>query len=114
MTNTHINHKCPSRFAQISNNAKHVGRVIAFLTREQLDFIDKISKDALFSTGKKLSRTEIIQAVVEAVRKMEISGNLVHSQEELEQRIGELLKKALPNLAEELKKLKKGAKNETD
>ncbi len=115
MINGHANtHKRPSRFTQINRNAKHVGRVIAFLTREQLDFIDKISKDALFSTGKKLSRTEIIQAIVEAVRKMEVSGNLVHSQEELEQRISELLKKALPSLAEELKGLKKGAKHETD
>jgi len=29
-------------------------RVITFLTRDELDFLDKIGKDALFSAGTKL------------------------------------------------------------
>lgn len=121
MTNGHLNtHKRPSRFGEMHRRAKHVGRIIAFLTREQLDFVDKISKDALFSTGKKLPRSEVIQAMVEAVRKQGISGNLVHNQDELVQRINELAKSALPDLAKELKKFKEenkekeGVKNETD
>ena len=52
-----------------------------------MDFIDKISKDALFTTGKKLSRSEIIQAVVEAARKLNLTGKGVNSVDELERRI---------------------------
>jgi hypothetical protein len=105
MTNAHANtHKRPSRFAAISKSARHVGRVIAFLTREQLDFIDKISKDALYSTGKKLPRTAIIQAIIEAIRRLDLSGEGVHSQDELEEKIGEVAKKSLSDIAEELKK----------
>jgi hypothetical protein len=111
MMNEHNNlHKRPSRFGDISRSAKHVGRIIAFLTREQVDFIDKIGKDALFSTGKKLSRTEIIQAMVEIMRKLNPSGQDVHSIEELERKILELSKKNLMNIADELKK--EGGKNE--
>lgn len=94
----------PSRFGDISQSAKHVGRVIAFLTREQLDFIDKISKDALFSTGHKLSRIEIIQAIVEIIRRLDFSGKDIHSTDELEQRIMDVAKKALPEIRKELKK----------
>ena len=81
------NNKYPSRFGEISRKAKRVGRIIAFLAREQMDFIDKISKDALFTTGKKLSRSEIIQAVVDAARKLNLTGKGVNSVDELERRI---------------------------
>ncbi|MFH0733018.1 MAG: hypothetical protein V2A72_08935 [Candidatus Omnitrophota bacterium] len=88
---------------------KHVGRIIAFLSREQLDFIDKVSKDALFSTGKKLSRTDVIQAIVEMVRRLNISGKDIHSQEELELRMIEVAKKGLSGIADDIKK---GTKHE--
>jgi len=112
MTNGRTNtNKRPSRFVEISQGAKHVGRVIAFLTREQIDYIDKISKDALFSTGKKLSRTDVIQAIIEVIRKLNISGKDMHTQDELEQRMLEVAKKTLPNLGDELKE---GARYEVD
>ena len=62
-------------------------RVIALLNREQVDFLDEIGKDALFSTGAKLSRTKIIFAMVNALRSLGINGTGVHSKEELEQKI---------------------------
>jgi len=99
MKNTNLTKKYPSRFGQITKNAKQVGRVVAFLTREQIDFIDKIGKDALFSTGKKLSRTEIIQAMVETMRKLDISGTGIHSIDELEKRMLDLAKKSLVDMA---------------
>ena len=43
------------------------GRIVAFLTRTEIDFIDKLAKDAMFSTGHKLSRTDIISALVDTV-----------------------------------------------
>ena len=62
-------------------------RVIALLNREQVDFLDKLGKDALFTTGAKLSRTKIIYAMVNALRSLGITGNGVRSKEELEQKI---------------------------
>ncbi len=40
-------------------------RVITFLTREELDFIDKIEKDIMFSTGRRISRSQILQDAAE-------------------------------------------------
>ena len=75
---------------KINKAVKHVGKVVAYLSREQVDFIDKIGKDALFSTGKKLSRSSIIQTMVEAFRKLNLTGNNVHSQDELEDKMVEV------------------------
>ena len=62
-------------------------RVIALLNREQVDFLDEVGKDALFSTGAKLSRTKIIYAMVNALRSLGVRGQGVRSKEELEQKI---------------------------
>ena len=99
--------KIQSKINEISHKAKQVGRVVAFLTREQIDFIDKISKDALFSTGKKLSRTEIIQAMVETIRKLTFSGDNVKTKDELETKMEDVAKEGLPELSERLKNLYK-------
>ena len=65
-------------------------RVIALLNREQVDFLDELGKDALFSTGAKLSRTKIIYAMVNALHSLGITGQGVRSKEELEQKIAKL------------------------
>jgi len=62
-------------------------RVIALLNREQVDFLDKLGKDALFTTGAKLSRTKIIYAMVNALRSLGVTGDGVRSKEEFEQKI---------------------------
>ena len=62
-------------------------RVVTLLSREQIDFLDKISKEALFSTGLKLSRVKIISAFVNALRELGIRGEGVSSERELGQRI---------------------------
>ena len=58
-------------------------RLIAMISREEMDFIDKLGKDALFSTGRKLSRTEVVSAVLDAVASLPITGRNIHSKEEL-------------------------------
>ncbi len=73
-----------------SNGNAH--RVITFLTRDELDFLDKIGKDALFSAGAKLSRSKIISAIVNVIRKLEINGSGLSSKEELEARIIKAIK----------------------
>jgi len=75
---------------------KLLSRVITFLTRDEIDFIDKIGKDSLFSTGTKLPRTKVLEAIVEACMKAGISGENIHSKEELMNKILEATaKKAL-------------------
>ena len=64
-------------------------RVIAFLNRQQVDFIDKIGKDALFSKGTKLSRSKIISMLVDLMIELGIDGEGISSLEELKQRIKE-------------------------
>ena len=62
-------------------------RVIASLNRAQVDFLDKIGKDALFSSGVKLSRTQILAAMVNVLRRVNVTGNGVRTLEQFEQRI---------------------------
>jgi len=66
-------------------------RVIALLGRDQVDFLDKISKDALFSTGSKLSRTKIISAMVDVLKDLHVSGRGVKTSDELERKILEAM-----------------------
>lgn len=87
-----------------------MGRVVAFLTREEVDFLDKLAKDALFSTGHKLTRTDIIRAMVDAARAREVDAQGVHSKCELEQRLLALMRMTLPQTFSSLKKDRK--KNE--
>jgi len=62
-------------------------RVIAMLDRQELDFLDKLGKDALFSTGHKLSYNEILRGLVDFIRDIGISGDKVTSGEGLKEKI---------------------------
>lgn len=62
-------------------------RVIASLNREQVDFLDKIGKDAQFSSGTKLSRTQILAAMVNALKRLSLTGEGVTTAAQFEQRI---------------------------
>ena len=72
-------------------NGKKV-RTVAFLTREELDFVDKLSKDARFSTGHKLSYSDILRALINAFKNTNIDSKGVKSSKELEQRLTEMIK----------------------
>ncbi|MCP4653107.1 MAG: hypothetical protein GY858_06980 [Candidatus Omnitrophica bacterium] len=39
-------------------------KVVAFINRDELDFLDKTIKDLYFSTGKKIPRTEMIKEII--------------------------------------------------
>ena len=62
-------------------------RVIASLNREQVDYLDKLGKDAQFSSGFKLSRTQILAAMVSALKRLNLHGEGVATAEQFEQRI---------------------------
>lgn len=62
-------------------------RVIAMLDRQELEFLDKIGKDALFSTGHKLSYNQILRGLVDFIREIGISGDKMSSGEDLKEKI---------------------------
>ncbi|MBL7070780.1 MAG: PilZ domain-containing protein [Candidatus Omnitrophica bacterium] len=66
-------------------------RVIALLKRDEVEFLDKLAMDSLFSTGTKLSRVEIISALVSVAMLLELSASNVKSKEELVDRVMDLL-----------------------
>ena len=62
-------------------------RVIASLNREQVDYLDQLGKDAQFSSGIKLSRTEILAAMVNALKRLNLTGEGITTAGQFEQRI---------------------------
>jgi len=62
-------------------------RVVTFLKRDEVDFLDKLGKDALFSTGIKLSRTKLIAWLIDFIEKLHLNGNGIKSERDLEHKI---------------------------
>lgn len=75
---------------------KQVHRVVTFLDRQQVDFLDKLGKDALFSTGVKFPRTRIISALIDLLRKVGLSGEGLRSEQDLEERLAKRLASGMP------------------
>ena len=68
-------------------------RVVTFLNRQEMDYLDKLGKDALFSTGLKLSRAKLIAWLVDFMKALNITGNGIKSEEDFEHRLKEALAK---------------------
>ena len=66
-------------------------RVVTFLNREEVDFLDKLGKDALFSTGLKLSRARLIAWLIDFIERLRINGKGIKSEKDLERRITDVL-----------------------
>ena len=81
-------------FDHDAKNHSRSHRVIASLNRDQVDFLDKVGKDALFSCGVKLSRTEILSAMVNALKRFDLTGEGVKTSEQFEQRIVDTIVKS--------------------
>jgi len=62
-------------------------RVITALGREEMDFLDKLGKDALFTTGHKLSYNEILRGLIDFAMERGISGENIDSAKALKQRL---------------------------
>ncbi|MDD4953428.1 MAG: hypothetical protein PHG40_00790 [Candidatus Omnitrophica bacterium] len=54
-------------------------RVITKLDRREIDFLDKLGKDALFTTGHKLSYNEILRGLIDFAMVSGISGDNIDS-----------------------------------
>ena len=66
-------------------------RVVTMLNREEIDFLDKLSKDAQFLSGHRLSRTQILRALVEAMREAGFRMKGIDSEATLVNRIKEIM-----------------------
>lgn len=69
----------------LTKTIKH--RVITLLDRRELDFLDKLGKDALFSTGHKLSYNDILRGLIDFLIDINLSGEKVDSEKALKERI---------------------------
>ncbi|MCM8799891.1 MAG: hypothetical protein NC900_04120 [Candidatus Omnitrophica bacterium] len=70
-------------------------RVVTFLNRQEIDFLDKIGKDALFSSGTKLSRAKILAWVVNFLKILDIDGNNLKSELDFQEKIYKKIKEIL-------------------
>ena len=68
-------------------NHRPAHRVIASLNREQVDYLDQLGKDAQFSSGVKLSRTQILAAMVNALKRLNLTGEGISTAGQFEQRV---------------------------
>ena len=62
-------------------------RVITMLGRQELDYLDKLGKDALFSTGHKLSYNDILRGLIDFAMEAGISGEKIDSANSLKERL---------------------------
>lgn len=46
-------------------------KVVTFLSREELDFLDEVTKDIYFSKGINIPRTKLIEELINAFRSNE-------------------------------------------
>ena len=75
-----------------SHSKETMQRVVTFLNRGEVDFLDKLGKDALFSTGLKLSRAKLIAWFIDFAERLKINGEGIKSEKDLERRIIDILK----------------------
>lgn len=75
-------------------------RVVTFLNRDEVDFLDRIGKDALFSTGAKLSRAKLIAWLVDFAEDLNIDGQGIKSENDFEKRIINFTRGSVPPATE--------------
>jgi len=72
-------------------------RVITMLGRSEVDFLDKLGKDALFTTGHKLSYNDILRGLIDFAMEIKISGEKIDSAKDLKNLLLDQMHKALSN-----------------
>lgn len=75
-------------------------RTIVFLNRQQVDFLDKLGKDTLFSGNRKLPRTKIMSSLVDLLIDLDINGKDISSLDDLKQKIKEKIGTSWPTTKE--------------
>jgi hypothetical protein len=70
-------------------------RVIALLTREEIDYLDKLGKDAWFSYGRKLTHTKIISFIIDVLMRLGVDCHGVKSSRDLEEKVKNAIARVL-------------------
>lgn len=68
-------------------NKDFAKKVLIELDRTALDFITELQEDAFFSTGTKLSKSQIISAIIDILNQLKVSGYGIHDSVELKENI---------------------------
>ena len=77
----------------MENKKVNTHRVVTFLTRHELEFLDKLEKDVMFSTGKYISRSQIIEDLAELLTMTQMSAEGIRNNEELRKKMLEAISK---------------------
>lgn len=86
----------------MENHEKEIKhRVITMLDRRELEFLDKLGRDALFSTGRKLSYNQILRSLIDFGIDIELSADNVDS-------LDALKKKIVDRVSQKINHVKKG------
>ena len=64
-------------------------RVITLLDRQEMDFLDKVGKDALFSTGHKLSYNAILKGLIDFAIELGLPKEKIDSLKTLKEKLCE-------------------------
>jgi len=78
----------------MKNNAE-IQRVVIFLNRQEIDFLDKIGKDALFSTGVKVSRAKFIAWLVDLAQGLQLNGDGIKNEKDFEEKFFQTIRQQL-------------------
>ena len=62
-------------------------RIVALLNKEEIEYVNRLSVDSYFSTGKRLTKVDIIAALVDAAMQMEVTGIDVKDRQDLTKKI---------------------------
>lgn len=62
-------------------------RVVTFLNRQELEFLDKMERDMMFSGSAHISRSKILEDLVDVLSRTQISAAGIKDNQELEARI---------------------------
>ncbi len=83
------------------NNPEIKHRVITMLGREEMEFLDKLGKDALFSTGHKLSYNDILRGLIDFAIEIKLSGQKVDSAQAFQDKLREIIRFHIQELKKE-------------
>jgi hypothetical protein len=61
-------------------NKEILFKVVAFIERDELDFLDQISKDIYFTNGKKIPRTELIKEIIHLMKNSKEFKDLIENE----------------------------------
>lgn len=65
-------------------------KVVSFINREELDFLDKIIKDLYFVIGKKVARSQVIKEIVHVSKDLWLKKQIIQELKvEVENKKGE-------------------------